>query len=200
VVRPDLRQALIAAAEDPWNYDSDRSAALVRTATEDEILVFSRKATDDLHAAFVALCSRGDGYYVSNIVPIDVTELGIAQYNAILTDFIERIVHPVAPRFDYQIHATEAGQNLENWTSTEAAQKLRSFSAAANKSTGTSHPLDQRRWFDFVIDVHKSRKTISTDLLSRWLYEIGGWDEESAHELAVKYETALNLLQRYDER
>ena len=137
---------------------------------------------------------------MSNIVPIDVSELGIAQYNAILTDFIERIVRPVAPRFDYRIDATEACQNLEDWTSAEAARKLRVFSAAANKSTGVSHPMDQRRWFDFVIAVHESRKTIGTDLLIRWLHEIEGWDEESAHELAGQYETALSLLQRYDER
>ena len=107
---------------------------------------------------------------------------------------------PVAPRFGYRIDATEACQNLEDWTSAEAAQKLRVFSAAANKSTGVSHPMDQRRWFDFVIAVHESRKTIGTDLLIRWLHEIEGWDEESAHELAGQYETALSLLQRYDER
>ena len=198
--RSDLRRALIAAAEDPWYYDPDRSAAIGRNATDADVLAFGRKATDDLRAAGLTLWSRDDGYYVSNIVPIDVRELGVAQYNAILTDFIERIVRPVAPRFGYQIDATEACQNLEDWTSTDAAQKLRLFSAAANKSTGTSHPLDERRWFDFVIAVHQSRKTIGTDHLIRWLHEIEGWDEESAHELAGRYETALSLLQRYDER
>jgi hypothetical protein len=68
-------------------------------------------------------------------------------------DFIERIVRPVASRFDYQIDATEAHQNLEDWTSADAARKLRVFSTAANKSTGASHPTDQRRWFDFIIAV-----------------------------------------------
>ena len=165
-----------------------------------DILAFGRKATDDLRAAGLTLWSRDGGYYVSNIVPIDVSELGVAQYNAILKDFIERIVRPVAPRFNYCIDATEARQNLEDWTSTEAAQKLRDFSAAANKSTGASHPMAQRRWFDFIIAVHESRKTIGTDRLIRWLHEIEGWDEESAHELAGRYETALSLLQRYDER
>lgn len=198
--RSDLRQALIAAAKDPWYYDPDRSAAIGRNATDADILAFGRKATDDLRAAGLTLWSRDDGYYVPNIVPIDVGELGVAQYNAILTDFIERIVRPVAPLFDYRIDLTEACQNLEDWTSTEAAQKLRVFSAAANKSTGASHPMDQRRWFDFVIAVHESRKTIGTDHLIRWLHDIEGWDEESAHELAGQYETALSLLQRYDER
>jgi hypothetical protein len=198
--RSDLRQALITAAEDPWCYDPDRSAAIGRNATDADILAFSRKATDDLQAAFLTLWSREDGYYVSNIVPTNVSELGITQYNAILKDFIERIVQPVAPRFGYQVDATEADQNLEDWTSTEAAQKLRIFSAAANKSTGASHPMDQRRWFDFIIAVHESRKKLGTDLLTRWLHEIEGWDEEGAGELGGQYETALSLLQHYDDR
>jgi hypothetical protein len=198
--RSDLRQALIAAAEDPWYYDPDRSAAIGRNATDADILAFGRKASNDLRAAGLTLWSRDDGYYVPNIVPIEFGELGIAQYNAILADFIERIVRPVAPQFDYRIDATEARQDLEDWTSADAARKLRVFSAAANKSTGASHPMDQRRWFDFIIAVHDCRKTIGTDHLIRWLHEIEGWDEESAHELAGQYETALSLLQRYDER
>lgn len=91
--------------------------------------------------------------YRGAIVPTEFGELGITQYNAILADFIERIVRPVASRFDYQIDATEAHQNLEDWTSADAARKLRVFSTAANKSTGASHPMDQRRWFDFIIAV-----------------------------------------------
>jgi hypothetical protein len=198
--RPDLRQALITAAKDPWHYDPDRAAAISRNAIDAEVLAFDHKATDDLRAARLTLWSRDNGYYVSNIVPTEFGELGITQYNAILADFIERIVRPVAPRFDYQIDATEAHQNLEDWTSADAARKLRVFSTAANKSTGASHPMDERRWFEFIIAVHESKKTIATNRLTRWLHKIEGWDEESAHELAGKYETALGLLQRYDER
>jgi hypothetical protein len=198
--RSDLRQALIAAAEDPWYYDPDRSAAIGRNATDADILAFGRKASNDLQEAGLTLWSRDDGYYVPNIVPVESGELGITQYNAILADFIERIVRPVAHLFNYQIDATESRQNLEDWTSVDAAKKLRVFSAAANKSTGASHPMDQRRWFDFIIAVHRSRRTIGTDRLTRWLREVEGWDEESAHALAGQYETALSLLQRYDER
>lgn len=198
--RSDLRDALIAAAQDPWHFDPDRAAAIGRSSSDDDILAFGRKATDGLRAAGLTLWSRDDGYYVPNIVPVEPGELGVAQYNKILADFIERIVRPVASQFNYQIDTTEAHQNLEDWTSTEAAQKLRTFSAAANKSTGASHPMDQRRWFDFIIAVHESRKTMGTDHLLRWLHEIEGWDEESAHRLAGQYETALSLLQRYDQR
>lgn len=198
--RPDLSQALIEAADDPWYYDADRSAAIRRNAPDADILVFGRKASNELRAAGLTLWSQADGYYVPNIVPTEFGSLGIAQYNAILADFIERIVRPVAPQFNYLIDATKAHQDLEDWTSVDAARKLRAFSAAANKSSGASHPMDQRRWFDFIIAVHQSSEAIGTDHLTRWLEEIDGWDEESAHDLAGQYETALSLLQRYDER
>ncbi|MCA3323791.1 MAG: hypothetical protein INF69_08780 [Roseomonas sp.] len=198
--RPDLRHALIAAAQDPWHFDSDRTAKIGRNASSDDVLAFGRKATDGLLAAGLTLCSQDGGYYVPNIVPIEAGELGVAQYNEILADFIKRVVSPVAHRFDYQIDTTEAHQNLENWTSPQAAQKLLAFSATANKSTEASHPRDQQRWFDFVIAVHKSGKAMDPHHLVCWLHEIDGWDKESAHRLASQYETALSLLKHYDRR
>src|SRR3546814_11423754 len=78
----------------------------------------------------------------------------------------------------------------------ESAAALRRFSAAANKATGASHPLDQRRWFDFIISAHRSGKDIGTDRLARWLHEVEGWDEDSAHRLAGEYERCQELLDR----
>lgn len=196
--RADLARALIAAAEDPWSYDLDRLAAIDRNATDAAILAFSRSASDHMRAARLTLGGRDDGYYVANVVPIEGEGLGITEYNAILADFIKCIVQPVAPQFDYKIDTTEGRQRLEDWTSPEAAQKLHTFSVAANKSTRASHPMDEGRWFDFVIAVHESRKVIQTGYLIRYLHEIEMWDEESARELASQYETALSLLKHYN--
>ncbi len=198
--RPELSQALIKAARGPWYYDPDRAAIIVRYATEPSILAFGRRASNGLPGAGLTLWGREDGYYVSNIVPTEFGSLSIPQYNAILSDFIEHMVRPVAILFDYQIDSTEERQSLEDWTSSDAANKLSFFSQAANKSSGASHPADERRWFDFIIAVHESRKSIGTDRLGRWLHEVDGWDEESAHELVSQYETALSLLQYYEDR
>src|SRR5437868_15017843 len=93
--RSDLRLALIAAAEDPWYYDSDRAAAIGRNATDADILAFGRKASNDLRASGLTHWSRDDGSYVPNIVPVDVSALGIPHDNAILPDCNERIDRPV---------------------------------------------------------------------------------------------------------
>lgn len=118
------------------------------------MLLFRREPSDDYPAAGLTLWGRDDGYYVPNIVPIESGNLTFAQYNAIPSDFITRIVEPVATAYGYGIEATASLQTLDDWVSADTAVKLRRFSGAANKSTGTSHPMDQRRWFDFIIAVH----------------------------------------------
>jgi hypothetical protein len=34
--------------------------------------------------------------------------------------------------------------------------------------------------------------------LARWLKEVEGWDDDHAHELAIQYEFARELLEKYD--
>ena len=80
--------------------------------------------------------------------------------------------------------------------SKDAATALRHFSALANKSAGASHPLDQRRWFDFIIAVHRAHDDVGTDRLARWLHEVEGWTQETAHDLAGEFERGLALLTR----
>jgi hypothetical protein len=60
--RSGLRQALIAAAEDPWYYDANRSVAIGRNATNNaDILAFGRRRSHDFQAASLTLWSRDDG-------------------------------------------------------------------------------------------------------------------------------------------
>ena len=93
---------------------------------------------------------------------------------------------------------TNDNQTIEDWVSTASAQRLRSFSGGANKSTGSSHPCDKQRWYDFVVSVHKNNDFLPASTLERWLIEEGGWGENQASELAIEYEQELGLL-KYDE-
>lgn len=198
--RPALREALIAATTDPWRTDLERSAQVKEYApgTEDVIL-FRRDALGEIPAVGLTLWSTDTGYYVPNIAPLEFGSLTFTQYNAILNDFIDRIAKPVANKFGFSVTTTAAYQAPDDWTSSEAAVKLRRFSGAANKSTLAGHPMDERRWFDFIVEVHRSDKKIDAGRLARWLHETDGWDETSAHELAGDFEKALALLEYYDE-
>lgn len=198
--RSKLREALITAAIDPWRVDLERSAEVARNAaTSEDVVLFRRDAGLNYPAAGLTLWGTVDGYYVPNIVPLEVGNLSFTQYNAVLADFITRIAAPVVAQLGFTISTTEPRQTLDDWLSADAVLKLKRFSGAANKSTGASHPMDQRRWFDFLVAVHRSGDKPSPDRLARWLYEVEGWDESSAHNLAGDFETGIALLAYHEE-
>jgi len=199
---PDGERAALAAALTecpvaPWVFDAEGSESAERNALGDKgILIFRRESDASLPAARLVLWPKGEGYYVPNITPAEIGQLTIGQYNDVLSDFAEAIVKPVARRFGYTVNITSAIQDLEDWMTPEAATALRRFSAAANKTTGASHPMDEQRWFDFILAVHRARLDVGTDRLERWLHEVEGWSEETALNLASEFERGLALLER----
>jgi hypothetical protein len=197
--RVGLRAALIAAAVDPWRVDVERSADLARNAIAPlDVILYQRSAVDSCPAVVLTLWATDDGYRVPNIVPLEIGRLTYAQYNAALADFILRVARPVADELGFTIATTKPLEALEDWLSPDAAAKLKRFSGAANKSTGSSHPLDERRWFEFVVSVHLAAIEVSSEKLARWLNEVDGWSGETAHELAGDFEKSLALLAFYD--
>lgn len=198
--RPILREALIAAAAAPWHADLRRSEQVARDSTgSQDVLLFRCDATATHPAAGLTLWGNEQGYYVPNIVPLEIGKLSYAHYNAILLEFVDRIARPVAARHGFEIVLSAPNQAIEDWLSPDAAVKLKRFSALANKSTGASHPLDGRRWFDFIVAVHRTGDDLGPDRLARWLCEVEDWDEDTAHRLAGDFENALSLLKHYDE-
>ena len=195
--RAALTAVLKESPAPPWRFDPEASESAERNALGDKgILIFQRSADDSLPGARLVLWPRDEGYYVPNITPAEIGELTIAQYNAVLTDFADTIAKPSARRFGYTVNIKSANQDLEDWMTPEAATALRRFSAAANKSTGAAHPMDERRWFDFILAVHRARLQVGTDRLERWLHEAEGWGEETALDLAAEFERGLALLDR----
>lgn len=190
-----LREALIAMPAGPWRYDADRSEEIRRNAgSSEDLLAFRHDRDGELPAAGLTLWSRDDGYYVPNIVPVEVGELSRSVYNALLRDFADRIARPAAAAHGFTVEVTSGEQGLDDWGPPEVAMALRRFSGAANKSTRASHPMDQQRWFAFVLAAHRARADLDPDRLARWLQASEGWDEDSAHELAGDYERARALL------
>lgn len=138
--------------------------------------------------------------YVSNIVPEEIRELSYDQYNLIIEEFYEQFVKPMTDQLGLEHLLTADAKQIEDWISKETAEKLRHFSKAANKSTGSSHPLDQQRWLVFLVSAHKENAQLDTHTLMRWLIETEGWFEEAASELGIEYEFARSLLKFYDEQ
>lgn len=197
----ELKLALINHAIGDWDVDLRRSEQIMRsTGTDQDVLLFVCKQTKNHPEASLTLWGTFDGYYVPNIVPIQVGELTYREYNSVLKSFVEEIAAPVSDLFGFKIILTEPMQALSNWLSEDAEIKLKRFSNNANKSTGASHPMDESRWYDFIVAAHRDNADFNAEILSRWLHEVEKWDEDSAYKLSAEYENARSLLNHYDKK
>jgi hypothetical protein len=133
--------------------------------------------------------------YVSNVIPRNFEgQFLYSDYNTILSEFYDRFAFPTAreQRLPIELSSDEVG--LEDWLSPAAAKALRLFSDKANKSTGASHPEDQKRWYRFLILADREKVRLDASTLARWLREEEGWADSVASELAGQYEEARSLL------
>lgn len=155
---------------------------------------FEHTAGDGLGRAGLSLFQKdGDTWYVPNIVPLDSSQLSHNQYNKILENFLETIVRPSIAGLPVTAELTGDVLFLKDVVGEEVASLLHKFSVLANKSTGSAHPSDRNRWFDFLIAVQRKHISLNTDLLIHSLME-EGWSEDRAHDLAIEYEFAIGLL------
>lgn len=192
-----LRAALLSNIGGAWEHVPEREADMkdaIASDEESDVIAFERSPADGLPSLGLLLWSFPGGYEVSNIVPLDVGEIGADRYNAALQDFVKQVVQPATQDAIIKIDLGKAAESIADWISPEAAALLRLFSAAANKSTGSAHPMDRRRWFEFLIATHRAGKHPSAEMLSRWLVQVDGWPERVASRLAVEFEFGLALL------
>lgn len=196
-----------------WNYNIDKN-------TIAEYLTFTYTG-DKEENAMVCICdSKYNGepcYRIVNIVPLNTDELSMEQYNHLVKLFYEDIISKykevyreleiVGPTSDIFDPCDVISQT--------ALRKLELFCNMANKSTGSSHPCDQERWFDFICQTIDDNRIFDYDTLANFLQDelywgakksgaIGvmgrfAWSAEKAYELASEYEAACNILKYYRE-
>jgi hypothetical protein len=195
-----IRDHILSHVKAPWRHDVEREQDVKHSglSTNEDVIALVRESSDDIDEAALVLWQEDDGYRVANIVPRRVGELGITKYNAILQDFIDRVASPAAKAGGFLTDTGSGWQTLEDWLDPGPADALRRFCNLANKSTGASHPRDQERWYEFLIEAHRSSAKLDPGQLARWLIEVDGWGEETAHGLAIDFEFACGLLNRYD--
>ena len=155
---------------------------------------------------------------VGNIVPLRKNQLSIEEYNAVLDLFYNEIIVPnQACLEELEIIGPESDAfDPLMYISNEALAKLERFCNSANKSTGSSHPSDEERWFDFICQTVDDNQTFDFDTIFRFLMDedywgkkengfIGvmgrfAWDEEQAGKLATEYDNYVRFLQYYKDK
>lgn len=161
---------------------------------------FSCNKTETLEAASVAFARKNDEIvYIANIVPREFGKLSEDQYNSILVDFHERCLLPICAKHSVLVDVTQDNQGMEDWVSGDTYKKLKSFSGAANKSTGSGHPCDETRWFSFIVSVVRKNEKLDPSQLQKWLIEEEKWPQDIASDLATEYEQGISLLKYFIE-
>ena len=196
--RSRFREALLQYARAPWRHAEEREKELSHDGHD--VMAFEREAGSGIVSSSVVLWlfEKGDEYKVTNIVPLDVNSLGVTGYNDALNDFKDRIAEPASKDSGFRVRITPREQSVRDWTSKEAADALQFFSEAANKSTGSAHPSDRKRWFQFLMSAYKANKKPNPELLERWLVEVEEWPPDTASELVTEYEFGVDLLSEFD--
>jgi hypothetical protein len=195
---PDALAAFIdelnAAVASPWSSEKAQSTSLLGKGTK--AYLFVRSPQGGIPEVTVTFYHTGDRCNVPNIVPSEGDRLSHDQYNSILQDFA-RIAKPIAAKHGVDVNIGDTRFKITDHISPDAVEQLDGFSHAANKSTGSSHPSDHKRWCDFIIQTHRDQ-TDAAGVLGRYLVEELGWSDERAHELVIEYEQGYALLDRFD--
>ncbi len=192
---PDIASSVLGAE---WERDKETEKQLAREGGgKKPMFCFISKIKELPSARLWLAFKEQDKLYVSNIVPIDVNKLSQEQYNSILKKFSDDLaeIQILEPNFKISLETDE--KDVENFFSAETAKKLSSFSIAANKSTGSSHPLDRERWLDFVISAAEEDSKISPSELERLLIQNEKWPPEVADSLSTEYSLAVEVLKAY---
>jgi len=193
--RADFLARLEASMPPGWVRNREAEDRSLKT---NEHAYFVCEAKGERLAALVALYEKNeDLLYVSNVVPRDISSLTHDQYNCILDEFATACVEPVAREMGLHMTRTSDHISLDDLVSPGSAHLFRVFSGLANKSTGTSHPSDKERWYDFIISVVNNDDPLDAHMLTRWLIEEDGWSEDIAHRMAIEFEMEVGLLKRY---
>ena len=182
-----------------WRRDEEKEMTMKPAIAPSRYYIFICVKKTAWREAALFLIDHGNGILsVANIVPHEVSELSMDEYNAILHEFNVSFITPLALEKSYTVTETPDITSLEKMICKQTDEALKDFSMGANKSTGSAHPYDKERWYDFVISAYTNRDNLSSHMLERWLTEEEGWPAEEVIDLIIEYEQELGLLKRYN--
>lgn len=185
----------------PWTRDQEavESHAPVRPAP-DTWRCYRKKGSADLYDVLLWLIARerrATKWRVTNIVPaVQNAALSEDTYYSLMISFREATL-PFANEAGVKISVPQLEVGPEYWLTEKQVKLLDDFSQNANKSTGSAHPQDRKRWHDFVIAVHRDGSDVSGADIERILVEYHHWSERMAQELAIEFDQQLSLLRDF---
>lgn len=156
---------------------------------------------------YAEACSYANGesgLQVTNIVPTaGRTSLTISEYNSILRRFYDEVISGLSCQ-NLRWIMSDGYCTIADFVNCSSAELFVRFAETANKSCAATHPQDRHMWNEFLIsyisDTSSKPRELTADLLRRLLVEDYGWLSDAAFQLALDFESGVELLRQYNER
>ncbi len=197
---PGFQQTLLELVEQSsvWKIRKDyQEAFLQRGLLKDRTVICIETpvlgyAGKDLQA-IIWTYDYGTWLQTFNIIPSNSNRLSKEEYNFILNEFVRVFINRTAADYHAEVILTKPVMDVIDYVDQDVYDALVLFSEMANKSTGHSHPMDEKRWCEFILVSAAKKRRLSVDYLEGWLVD-HGWSSDMANELGLDYEYGLTLL------
>lgn len=189
----DYIRDVTESLEIPWEraYENEENSRYLGEVA----YCFQRKEDSNLPAAGLSIFQKdASTWFIPNVVPIASGQLSYEEYNCIITEFYDSFLSPASEKHGIVVEITTGELRDEDVVGETPAKLLNVFSNCANKSTGSSHPMDRKRWFAFIVEASRSKNEIDTENLRRLLMQ-QGWSDESALDLVIEFEFGRDLIE-----
>lgn len=134
---------------------------------------------------------------VANIIPTQasgVTNLNVSTYNEILDIFIEKILSPVCKDFDVKYESNDEHYSIKEYIP-KSFEKLDLWLKGFPLSC---HPMDEARWFDFIVALVKNEEELSISTFEEYIVETQKtWTRNDIECFSEKLEYSIRLLKHY---
>ena len=131
---------------------------------------------------------------LANIVP-NGGQLTPDEYNKIVRAFCNECIRSNAAAKGLNVQLSQSEVSLADTLSSQNMDLLEIFTRGANPETGSTHPMDRRRWLTFISASALDNQILDAELLRGFLKE-KGFSGDIASELTTEYQFGIDLIRQ----
>lgn len=134
---------------------------------------------------------------IVNIVPMPdskISHIGYSEYNQLLDSFREKVYDTIKEQYGNKICETTEDYTIEDII----PLSFETLNYWLNAYPLSRHPLDEKRWYQFVIALHENNEHLPIQDFEYYVREKYGWNDEDIETFSLKLESELQLLEYYD--
>lgn len=163
----------------------------------DSLAVYTQEKSLPYSRLILTLNNERSSVDIVNIVPTQesgTSQIGYTEYNRLLDIYRDDVFAEIREQYGNAIK-----ENTEDYSIKDiiplSYQSLNTWLEAYPLS---GHPLDTKRWYDFVVKLHLSGEHLPLSDFEKYIEETYNWNENDILRFSLKLESHLELLEYYD--